>query len=248
MGGKGNRHERTPDGVGMTPLLTQFFIGGWGSTDAVWRETLTQAPIADPHFFDWLNCVQDWPGVLTAFSAVTEPCLLVGWSLGSLLALRVALELPEKVAAMVLVSGTPCMFASKDHGGIDPRTLAAMRVRVARNPGPVLEEFAKNCAMPDGCDETRAEYLKQAKQFSSAELAAGLECLAALDVRGRLDEIKVPCMVLHGACDQIVPLQSAQYLAEHIALAKLRVLEGHGHALPFTAPAQIARCISSSLS
>ncbi len=245
MGGKGNRYDRTSDGGGMTPPLSQFFIGGWGSTDAVWRGTLTEASLTEPHFLGWLDCVQDWPGVLTALSALSEPCLLVGWSLGSLLSLRAALEIPEKVAAMVLVSGTPCMCASKDHGGIDPRTLAAMRVRVARNPSPVLEEFAKNCVMPDGGEETRACYLQQAKQFSPAELAEGLDCLAALDVRERLGEINVPCRVLHGDCDQIVPLRSAQFLVAQIPRAELDVLEGNGHALPFTAPAKIARCISS---
>lgn len=248
MGGKGNRHHGTSYGGGMTLPLSQFFIGGWGSTDAVWRDTLTQAPLPEPHFVGWLNCVQDWPGVLKALSAVSEPCLLVGWSLGSLLSLRVALELPEKVAAMVLVSGTPFMCASKDHGGIDPRTLAAMRVRVARNPSPVLEEFARNCAVPDGGEEMRVRYLQQAKQFSPAELAAGLDCLAALDVRERLTEINVPCRILHGACDQIVPIRSARFLAAQIPRAKLDVLEGRGHALPFKAPAQIARCISSVIS
>jgi pimeloyl-[acyl-carrier protein] methyl ester esterase len=89
--------------------------------------------------------------------------------------------------------------------------------------------------------------LQQAKQFSAVELAAGLECLAALDVRERLGEIQVPCRVLHGACDQIVPLPSAQFLAGQIRLAELDVLEGHGHALPFTAPAKISRCISDLL-
>ncbi len=232
----------------MTPPMSPFFIGGWGSTDEVWRDTLTQADLAEPHFLSWLDCIRDWPGVLAALSMAPGRCLLVGWSLGSLLSLRAALELPEKVAALVLVSATPCMCASKDHGGIDPRTLAAMRVRMTRNPGPVLDEFAHQCAMPDGDAQTCVYYLQQAKQFSATELAAGLECLSALDVRERLGEIRVPCKVLHGACDRIVPLGSAQFLAAQIRLAELDVLEGHGHALPFTAPAKIARCISSVVS
>jgi pimeloyl-[acyl-carrier protein] methyl ester esterase len=231
----------------MTPPLFPFFLGGWGSTDEVWRGTLTQAALPEPHFLAWLDCVRDWPQVLKSLSAVPGKCVLVGWSLGSLLSLRAALELPEKVAAMVLVSGTPCMCASKDRGGIDSRTIAAMRARIARNPGPVLDEFAHQCAMPDGDAETRARYLLQAKQFSATELAAGLECLAALDLRERLGEINVPCRLLHGACDQIVPLRGAQFLAAQIPLAELDVLEGHGHALPFTAPAKIAQCIWSVL-
>jgi pimeloyl-[acyl-carrier protein] methyl ester esterase len=226
--------------------LTQFFIGGWGSTDAVWSGTLShQAAQGEPYFLRWLDCVQDWPGALAVLSAAPGPCLLVGWSLGSVLSLRAALDLPEKVAAMVLVSATPCMWAGNDHGGIDPRTLAAMRARTARNPGPVLEAFAQQCATPDGDERTRRCYLQQATQFSAAELAAGLDALAALDVRERLGEIHAPCRILHGACDQIVPLRSAQFLAGRMPRAELDVLEGCGHALPFTAPGEIARCIAS---
>jgi pimeloyl-[acyl-carrier protein] methyl ester esterase len=235
----------------MTAPLTPFFIGGWGTTDEVWQRTLnetqTQAPGIQPRLLPWLDCVQDWPGVLGVLSGAPGRCLLVGWSLGSLLALRAALELPEKVAAMVLVSGTPCMCASEGYDGIDPRTLAAMRVRLARNPISVLEEFARRCTLPDGNDETYEGFLRQAMQFTPADLAAGLESLATLDLRERLGELAVPCRILHGDCDRIVPLRSAEFLAARLPLSELDVLEGCGHALPFTAPAQIARCIASVL-
>jgi pimeloyl-[acyl-carrier protein] methyl ester esterase len=109
----------------------------------------------------------------------------------------------------------------------------------------VLEEFAEQCAAPDGSDQTRASWLRQAKQFSAEEMAAGLECLASLDVRERLGEIGLPCRILHGDGDGIVPLGSAQFLARRIAGAELEVLPGRCHALPFTAPAEIARCTAN---
>jgi pimeloyl-[acyl-carrier protein] methyl ester esterase len=238
----------------MTQPLSTCFIGGWGSTEEVWRGALAQyqslapVPLPEPLFLRWLDCLQDWPGVLKAISAMPGSSLLVGWSLGSLLSLRAALELPGKIAAMVLVSATPCMCAGPDRGGIDPRILAAMRVRFARNPGPVLNEFACQCARPDGDDRTRDGYLLQAGRFSPAELALGLQALAELDVRERLGEFKMPCTLLHGEGDRIVPLPNARLLATQISGAELRILEGRGHALPFTAPAQIAQCISSLLS
>jgi pimeloyl-[acyl-carrier protein] methyl ester esterase len=236
----------------MTLPLSPCFIGGWGSTEEVWRDALAQyqslAPPPEPHFLRWLDCLQDWPGVLKAISAMPGSCLLVGWSLGSLLSLRAALELPGKIAAMMLVSATSCMCAGPDRGGIDPRILAAMRVRFARNPGPVLNEFTRQCALPDGDEQTCAGYLQQASQFSPAELALGLQALAELDVRERLGELNLPCRLLHGAGDQIVPLASARLLAGQIPGAELEVLEARGHALPFTAPADIARSIASLLS
>jgi pimeloyl-[acyl-carrier protein] methyl ester esterase len=241
------------------------FIGGWGSTGEVWRgtldcealdrraldcETLDRPPLRfEAQFLNWLECLRDWPGALASICAPPGRCVLVGWSLGSLLALRAVLDigetLPEKIAAMVLVSATPRMCAGEDYAGVDPRMLAAMRARIGKSPDAVLEEFAEQCAAPDGSDQTRASWLRQAKQFSAEEMAAGLECLASLDVRERLGEIGLPCRILHGDGDGIVPLGSAQFLARRIAGAELEVLPGRGHALPFTAPAEIARCTAN---
>ena len=193
----------------MTGPLSQFFIGGWGSTDAVWRGTLMQASTAEPHFLGWLiacrigrECSRRYPQYLDDVfwsDGLSAVCSRSGrlWNCRKRCRHGVGLRHAVHVCA------------GQNHGGIDPRTLAAMRVRVARNPAPVLDDFAQQCALPDGDGETCASYLRQAKQFSAAELAAGLECLATLDLRERLGKINVPCKILHGECDQIVPLTAA---------------------------------------
>src|SRR6266496_1493017 len=223
----GPRHECGMTDGGMTsreiaagdatsPALC--FIGGWGSTEAVWDQTLDSARTENPHllttvghheFLSWLECIQNWPGALQKLRSLPGQCVLVGWSLGGLLALRAALELAEvsqadeaKIAALVLVSATPRMCGTVDSAGAyigaDRRTLAAMRARITRTPNAVLQEFAAACAAPDGGEEVQASWLRQAKQFSAEEMAVGLQCLASLDLRGRLGEVRVPCRILHG--------------------------------------------------
>ena len=260
-GGEMTRNRTTGDDVAAASLC---FIGGWGSTEEVWRGTLDcealdrrasdsgtldRAPL---HFasrsLSWLQCLRDWPGALASICALPGRCVLVGWSLGGLLALRAALEIvQDKIAAIVLVSATPRMCAAQDYPGADVRSLSAMRARMDRTPDAVLDEFAEHCAAPDGDGQMRASWLRQAKQFSAEEMAAGLECLASLDLRERLDEIGLPCRILHGDHDRIVPLGSALFLAQRIVGAELKVLPGRGHALPFTAPGEIARCTAHVL-
>jgi pimeloyl-[acyl-carrier protein] methyl ester esterase len=263
------------------PAPVLCFVGGWGSTEEVWRATLRR--VQDPHllttadvghhasqfscdedetvavgeayFLSWMDCLRDWPGVLERLRALPGRCVLVGWSLGGLLALRAALELepqkspelPAKIAALVLVSATACMCAAEGYPGADPRMLAAMRTRMNRNAGAVIEEFAAQCAAPDGDEETRLSWLRQASGFSAPEMQAGLDCLAALDLRERLEGVGARCRILHGECDRIVPVGSARFLAGRIRGAELEVLAGRGHALPFTAPMEIARAIASVL-
>ena len=231
------------------------FIGGWGSTEAVWDRTLDCAGVSATMFLSWLECIRNWPGALQKLRSLPGQCVLVGWSLGGLLALRAALDLAEesnadeqKIAALVLVSATPRMCGNVESGGdyigADRRALATMRARITRTPDAVLDEFATACAAPDGDEEIRASWLQQARQFATDEMAAGLACLASSDLRERLGEVRVSCRILHGEGDCIVPLGSAQLLANRITGAHLEILRGRGHALPFTAPVEIARCIA----
>jgi pimeloyl-[acyl-carrier protein] methyl ester esterase len=101
---------------------------------------------------------------------------------------------------------------------------------------------------PDGDADVCTQFLQQARQYSAADLAVGLDCLATLDLREILSDIKVPCSLLHGSCDRIVPLENAQFLAQKLPVADLQLLEGRGHALPFTAPTEIARVIRRAIS
>jgi len=53
---------------------------------------------------------------------------------------------------------------------------------------------------------------------------------AGFDVTGRLAEIRVPTLVMHGARDRIVPAANAQRLADGIAGARLVMFPDAGHA------------------
>jgi pimeloyl-[acyl-carrier protein] methyl ester esterase len=223
----------------MQPL----FISGWGATDQVWDGVLSAMPGMNPQFICWADCAQNWPRALAAALSEDEQYCIVGWSLGGLLALRAALEFPHKIAGLVLISATARMCATDDHPGADPRALAAMQAGLAKDPVSEVCEFANICFAPEGDVEVLKHYLEQANSYSVDHLAAGLDCLATLDLRSRLGEVSAPCRLLHGARDRVVPVASARYLAGKLPNARLQVLERRGHALPFTAPGEVAQHI-----
>ena len=51
-------------------------------------------------------------------------------------------------------------------------------------------------------------------------------------VRGRLDEIAAPTLVIHGTADPLFPYGHAEALAREIPHAELLPLEGVGHQMP----------------
>lgn len=67
------------------------------------------------------------------------------------------------------------------------------------------------------------------------------------DVRGRLGEIGLPAIVLHGARDCYFPESTARALADGLPAGELRVLPEAGHVLPLTHGAAVVRAVTDLL-
>jgi pimeloyl-[acyl-carrier protein] methyl ester esterase len=223
-----------------------LLISGWGACDGAWKRTLAAMPEARPRLVAWQDCLRDGPGTIAAaLAGASEPCTLIGWSLGGLLAIRAAIELPCAFSALVVVSGTARMCAAPNYPGADPRALRVMRARLGRDLPRVMQDFSASCFAPDGEVALREEYLAEATRCAASDLVAGLDCLATLDLRERLPQVRTPTLVVHGTDDQVIPTSCARYLADHLPVARLHLLERHGHALPLTAPVELGRVIES---
>lgn len=229
----------------MTAVKPILFIPGWGADPQAWDDVRSELPDYCTHALGWDDVLHSDSAISTALSRCPEPWLLVGWSLGALLALRAALESPICLRGLVLVSGTARMCGDGDYPGASPGALRAMRARLSRDPGRVLSDFAGLCFTPDGNASLRTRYLERARHFPAADLALGLEALSRLDLRARVATLAMPMLLVHGGLDAIIPVESARSLAAHAPGARLEILEHRGHALPFTAPLELARIIRS---
>ena len=68
------------------------------------------------------------------------------------------------------------------------------------------------------------------------------------DHRARLAACQVPTLVLQASADIIVPLAAARFLADHIANARLEMLDARGHYPHLSAPAAVSAAITQFLS
>ena len=67
-----------------------------------------------------------------------------------------------------------------------------------------------------------------------------LRAMRDMDLRPALAAVELPVTILVGSHDRITPPRFAWELARLMPAARLRVLEGHGHTLPFEAAAEVA--------
>lgn len=232
----------------MTSAGGWVLVPGWGADAGAFADVCARLPGIAVRVVGWDEALARGPAAAVAAASDAlgpGPVRLGGWSLGALLALEAALALPGRHAALALVSATARFCGDgESHPGTSPRVLRAMRLRLLRDRAGVLGEFAAASAAPDGSAAARDAWRAQAERFTVEALARGLEALAALDLRDRLAALRAPVRMLHGACDGIVPPAAAAAAAAALPDGRLTLVPGRGHALPLSAPGDVAALLA----
>jgi pimeloyl-ACP methyl ester carboxylesterase len=172
--------------------------------------------------------VDDLAGVVRALSPGGEPAVVVGESFGGAVALSFALARPELVSALVVLNSFP-RFLPQLWLRLAIVTLAAVpftwqAMTVVRR----LTAFRLHSRYTHRREIRR--FLELTAATTRRAYLARLKILRRYDVRDRLAEIRAPTLFIASEHDHLVPaVTQARYMAERIAGAQVRVLEGHGH-------------------
>ncbi len=166
-----------------------------------------------------------------------ENCVLLGWSLGGQVALRLAHELGPRVGTLILLSSTPRFVNAPDWAdGVEDAVLEQFGADLLRDPVATLQRFlalqVRGAAdMRPALTRLRAELTARPAARAEA-LAEGLARLRDTDLRSLVPQITQPALVLHGAADRLTPVTAARWLAAHLPQARLEEIEQAAHA-PF---------------
>lgn len=245
--------------------LPLALIHGWGQHGGVWRDLLAQLA---PRLPDLSACNLELPGhgaappadfdldaLVDAYAAAAPArCVLVGWSLGGMLALRWAQRHPQQIAKLVLFSTTPCFGARADwpHGS-SAEVQQAFAAQVAAAPERALQRFsdlqAEGEADVRGVRRALRVCLAETAPPLLASLLAGLKFLADTDLRAALQEEppRQPVLLIHGEGDTITPFGAGRHLAETLPQAQLLALPQCGHAPMLSHAAEAAAAIAAFL-
>jgi pimeloyl-ACP methyl ester carboxylesterase len=209
---------------------------------------LSSRPAADAGRYTFESNVQDLSRLLEALGL--ERPVLVGWSYGGGIAQRFAVEHPDQVRGLVLLSSVGPLPTG---GGSPLDTLISLSFgpallewiasvpplgRAMTRDG-VANAFSGEAAIPAGWVERTEAMLALPGTLRS--LVLEMRRYRPADLQP--EAIEAPVLILHGSADRDTPLAEGKALHERIAGSTLEVVQGGSHMLPATHTALVAERI-----
>lgn len=230
-------------------------LHGWGSGSQVWQPLI-------PALQSIANVIAlDLPGFGTSqtipeFSLNTvveliaaqlpEKCVLIGWSLGGMLAVQVAARFPQKVARLITLAANAKFVASRDYETAMP--LAVNRhfnKNFSAEPQTTLKLFSGLLAQGDANERAllkKVRALTESEKINPNWLQA-LELLSQLDNREAFAQLSQPGLHLLAEKDALVPAGAAQSLALLNVQQEINLIPSVAHALHWSQPELVAQAI-----
>ena len=178
--------------------------------------------------------------------------MVVGLSLGGWLAAELATRAPERVGRLVLVSPVGLHIEGAPVAQLFGRTPAELAKDLyADQSHPMVQMMSALSDMVG--DVTRMaelpmDLLLPLWQSMSATAKIGWNpYLHNPKLPGRLRRVSAPTLVIAGAQDRFLPRAHPEAYAAGISDAKLEVIEGAGHMVPFERPSEFAALVRAFL-
>lgn len=169
---------------------------------------------------------------------------LVGYSLGSCVAIYIAAHYPEKVRSLVLLAG----FAFGGHSRLAMQSQLWLDL-IRNDPRHFAQTIVLTGFTPAFVNNMRAEDIQLWVNAICTSnnwdgIARQIDLDRRLDVRPCLPNVHAPTLVIGCANDFMVPKEHAQELAREIPQARYVELDS-GHLAPFEQPEHVAKLVTT---
>ena len=218
--------NREAEWLSKTYTVVRYDLRAHGESDTATTE------------FTHLN---DLAGVLDALKI--EKATLIGLSAGAFIALDAALDLPNRVERIVLAGPGVSGYTGKNPPSFPPEMFAAIQAKEYRTVSEILLKSPVFAVAPESQALVRQMVTENERLWTVDRALMKLQP----PTYGRLDQVKVPTLVIVGEND-IYQRDHADVIAATVPGARLVVVPGGTHIVNLSSPKEFEAAVRAFLS
>lgn len=223
-----------------------LLLPGLAADERMWRGVLPMLPaalrpeVATAHQDAALHTIEDFAARLLARHA--GPLVLVGASMGGMVAMEAARQAPERVAGLALL-GTTARPETPEMRALREAAIELFeqgRLREVIEPNVAFAFHPDNATRPDMVEA----YLDFVLDAGAAQLVRqNRAVIRRPDARVHLPRVSCPVLVACGQADQLTPPECSAEIAALVPQADAHVLAGSGHMLTMEQPEAVSHLL-----
>ncbi|HWV16479.1 MAG TPA: malonyl-ACP O-methyltransferase BioC [Cellvibrio sp.] len=237
---------------------TLVLLHGWGCDSSLWSPVLPQLQqfaeviALDLPGFGSSPVLEDFSAAVvdTLAAQLPDACVLLGWSLGGMLAVQLAARYPEKITQVITLASNAKFVAAEDYPSAMPlATNRQFNAGFAAEPEATRKLFSGLLIQGDSQERALLKKIRPAMAAIAItdNWAQALQLLAALDNRAAFASLQQPGLHLLGEADVLVPVAAANALTALNNSQDIQILPQAAHALHWSQPEKVVQLIADFL-
>jgi pimeloyl-ACP methyl ester carboxylesterase len=238
-------------GIGRTSDIAQLpliLVHGAGGTLMNWPSELRRLPETGVYALDLpshgrsqgpgLESISDYSDAVLGFADALElsEFVLVGHSMGSAIAMEMALSHPDRLAGLVLVGANARLKVA-------PALLDGLRDRYDETAAWLVKLLFGSEADP----RLSVGYLQALSTLDRDVIHSDFSACDTFDRSEKIHAIRTPTLIICGAHDKMTPPTASCFLHEEIADSQLELIDNAGHMVMLEKPDEVASKIAGFL-
>lgn len=239
-------------------MINLVLIHGWGCDSRTWQPVLdslqsfASVTLIDLPGFGASPVVPEFSldVVLDKIAAqLPHDAVIMGWSLGGMLAVQLAARFPERVRAVITLAANLKFVAAEDYPTAMPHAISRQfNQGFVQDPQATLKLFGGLVAQGD-VDERGL--LKQLRRNDIGAVTdnwlQALLLLAELDNRAAFAQVTQPGLHLLAENDALVPIAAVELMKKINPQQEINIFEKTAHALHWSKPKAVVECVAHFL-
>lgn len=235
-------------------MANLVLIHGWGCDSRTWQplleslQTFASVTLIDLPGFGASSTLPEFTldAVLDKVAPqIPQDAILIGWSLGGMLAVQLAARFPQRIRALITLAANLKFVAAADFPTAMPRAINhQFNQGFAQDPQATLKLFRGLLAQGDADERGLLKQLRRADSSAVTDSwLQALHLLAMLDNRASFAELAQPGLHLLAEKDALVPVAVAEVMQQISPRQQIKVFENTAHAIHWSKPQAVIDCI-----